>query len=265
MKLLTLYIIRHFIIAVIFFSSLAITCNQKLHANHIPESHPVFFEGEATLRGIVKLNEFTFMADFTQRMEGSEKRLHYRSLNTGFYYRFLRHLKGGFFYRVQAGALHDDDWISLSPGWKWRDTERRDEHLVFADITPRFPLPVFNRRLIADIKTRYFFNTYNLHHTITVRPGITWFWMDGITPFMNFSIRYEAYFPLNYSKKTLYEQWVYLNSLYHFNDTVKIGISLSYRERNWTPSRDFRESHPGEGYLLTDRSVMLGLSAVFIF
>lgn len=74
------------------------------------------------------------------RWEDEPTQFRYRSLTAGSYYRLSKHIKVGAFYRLQMGALHDDDWVFIDPGWNWDDTRGRFEHLFILDFSPRFQL-----------------------------------------------------------------------------------------------------------------------------
>lgn len=115
------------------------------------------------------------------------------------------------------------------------------------------------------MKNRYLYNAYNDNQTITVRPGITWFWLDGLEPFLNINLQYELYFPLNYGVSTIYEQWLYLNVLYHMNSNFKAGIFGALKKVTWGASEEFKELFPDEEYAVTYLSYVIGVSAIFYF
>ena len=240
--------------------------NYVLAGNHVP-SPPVspFIEAEGNVRILYKLNPFNFLGEFKQRIEGDDFNFRYRSLTLGTYYRIMKNLKIGAFYRFQQGARHDNDWIEDATDWVWASTETRSEHLALFDITPRVKLDFMpGKNWVFELKSRYSYNTYNSHHLLRIRPGLTYFWIDGLDPFMNFYLQYEVYIPLNYSTKVFYERWLYLGSLYHFNQIVKFGIFGSYREITWTNSAGFDKVYPGSEYEKTFRSIMLGINFVFV-
>lgn len=235
-------------------------------ASNVPETGTHVQEAEYNFRIFMKKDNINFMGETLGRFEGSDKEFRKRSLTLGPYLRLHSNLKIGGFYRLQQGVWHDDDWIFEDDDWKWRDTTSRSEHLFLFDMTPRVALSFLpGRNWVAEMKNRYIYNTFNDHQTITVRPGITYFWLDNFQPFINFYLQYEIYFPLNYGTTLIYERWIYLGALYHVNSMIKLGIYGAERQVIWGSSKDFKERFPDKDYEMTYKTYMIGVSAILTF
>ena len=169
----------------------------------------------------------------------------FESITLGGYYRLLKNLKIGAFYRLQAGAHHDDDWthqtISAPPGWEWgwNDTATRLEHLFMLDASPRFLLDFLpGRNWVLMLKGRAIFNTYQNQTSVLASPSLTWFWVQDRVPILNVSLSYDAYFPLNFGDTTIYESYPYLTVLWHATPDLGIELSGAYKTTAWSTSRD---------------------------
>src|SRR4030067_2621553 len=110
------------------------------HAEHEPVPPDGAVEMENSVSALFKFGKFTPMIGLERRFVDEGFESPYRALTLGSYYRVLKNLKVGAFYRLQQGARHDDDWIDLNPGWGWRNTKDRTEQILIADVTPRFLL-----------------------------------------------------------------------------------------------------------------------------
>jgi hypothetical protein len=170
----------------------------------------------------------------------------FESLTLGGYYRLLKNLKVGAFYRLQAGAHHDNDWthqtVPSAPGgwdWGWNDTNTRLEHLFMLDASPRFQLDFLpGRDWVLMLKGRYIYNTFENQMTVLAEPALTWFWVRDRVPILNVSLSYEMYFPLNFGDTTIYESYPYLTVLWHATPDLGIELSGAYRTVAWSSSED---------------------------
>ena len=171
--------------------------------------------------------------------EGTAFAFQYRSLTLGSYFRVLKNLKLGAFYRLQAGVRHDADLIDTGSGLAWDDTRQRYEHLLLFDATPRFQLAFLpGKSWILNLKNRYIFNTYNNQHALLVRPGITYVLMPNRQPLFNFSFQYGLYIPLNFGNTFIYEHTPYIDILFHLQRAVKLELKLAYRTVLWDFEHD---------------------------
>jgi len=232
-------------------------------ANHIPSNSGGWFgfEGRSTL--LLDLGRFDPLVELEGRLEDAGLELGYRSLTAGTYLRLHKNLKAGLFYRVQQGARHDDDWIEPAlDEWEWVDSGGRTEQVLILDVTPRFLLEALpGGNWILAIKNRYQYNTFNGHHSLMVRPGITYFLMRSREPLLNVSLNYGLYIPLNFGETLLYEHEPYVSVLYHLNRSVKLELTGAYKTVVWSSSEDSLAN--GDTYAVRNRSLVVGFALLF--
>ncbi len=237
-----------------------------LHADrHVPSYPDSKLEVATHVRAFWKLDEWEPMVSLDGRAEDGFEVL-YRSLTLGSYYRLHRNVKVGAFYRVQQGARHDDDWVAAGSEFEWQDTNSRTEHLFFADVSPRFLVPQLpGEDWVFMFKSRYFYNTFNQQQWLTLRPGLTWFWIVDREPVLNVGASYEFYVPLNFGETPLYGHWPYLNVLYHLSPTIKVDATVARRTRTWSTSEDVQNDPTHGDYQKRIRTWLLGLGVIFQF
>ena len=252
---------KHIALLVAFAAVLAVG---PLEADHFPMIPADGFEITAHSRLFVYDGDLSGVVEYVGRFEEPSLEFGYQSLTLGGYYRVHRNLKAGAFYRVQAGARHDDDWVSLMPGWEWTDSSRRFEHLAILDLTPRFLLDFLPRaNWVVSVKNRYEYNFFNGQQSLLVRPGLTWFLIVDREPVLNVSAQYASYFSLNFGDKAWYRHGPYVNLLYHVLPWLQIDAGLAYQAVYWSESADFNESHPNESYTRNVyRPLVLDLGAI---
>lgn len=218
-------------------------------ANHFPEVPATQLEIHTHARMFAYHGDLTGLIEYVGRFEEPNLEFRYQSVTAGGYYRVHRNVKAGLLYKVQAGARHDDDWIAVYPTWIWADSSARIEHLLMADVTPRFLLESLpGANWVGAVKARYAYNLSNGHQTLLLRPGLTWFWMVDREPVLNVSANYATYLSLNFGDRLWYRHGPYLNLLYHFTPYLQVDASLARQWIYWTESAQFLESHPGESY-----------------
>lgn len=234
------------------------------HANHVPSAPEGVVDVEGRVAALLSHGDFDPLVELRARVEEGE--LGPRALTLGSYYRLHRNVKAGAFVRLQQGVRRDDDWIEPSPGvWEWEDAGERTEIVAVADVTPRFQLGFLpGGNWVLAVKGRYELNTDDLRQSIKVRPGLTWFWIVDRNPLLNASLAWEAYIPLNFGSTLLYEQWAYLDLLYHLTPTVKLEASFARRVVTWTDSSDFDASAPTESYEVDAGSWVVGLGLLYV-
>lgn len=195
---------------------------------------------------------------------GAEERFRYRSLSTGAYFRAAPWLKIGGFYRLQAGARNIEDWnVFLGPpdGHFWDETINRYEHLIYLDATPRFLLPKTPRKnWVFPIKTRYFYNFTMNHHSLLIRPGLTYVIMPDRRPLVNLTLNYNFYFALNYGESPLYAHGPYFSALGHLNDWLKIEGRIQYLIKYY---KIINDPVFGDDWRLTSSDLVFGIGLIF--
>lgn len=236
-----------------------------LFAGHLPSAPDAELEVEAFTRYFVDLDRFEPYLELAGRWKNDgAAELDYQALRVGSYYRLMDNVKVGAFYRMKAGVRHDDDWVESGGGWEWRDAQSRYEHELIVDVSPRFLLEFLpGRSWVFMLKSRYMANASYGLHSVMLRPGLTYFWMRGREPLLNISAAYAFYIPLNFSDVPLYQQWPYLELLYHASERIKLDARISRRSITWTDSKDFRELFPNESYELSYKPFSLGLGVIF--
>ncbi len=249
--------------AAIFVLSVALLICSTGYAEHIPASEngaPMLLLRTA---GILKSGNLTSLIEITGNFKAEQNPLGYRSMTAGAYYRLHRNVKAGLFYRLQAGAIHDDDWKWLNPGWEWEDTGDRYEHNLITDITPRFLLHFLpGEHWVFSWKNRYEYNFFNGHQSVYSRPGLTWFYMKDRTPVLSFLFQYGVYFPLNFSESVIYEHSPYIGVIYHRNSHVGLEFTAALKNTVWSTSSDIPLS--GEpGYTTVNRNIIIGIGFIY--
>ncbi len=242
-------------------------CSIAWGHDHVPGDETHIPEYETNARVFVKKDKVTGMAEARGRWQDAKQSFRYRALTLGPYVRLFKNLRVGGFYRAQAGARHDADWISENGKWKWRNTNNRTEHLAIGDVTPRVMLDFLpGKRWVFELKNRYEYNFFNDLQTFSTRPGLTYFWFRGGEPFVNFFLQYEVWLPLNWSDHTVWETWVYGGFLFHVNDWLKMGLFGAWRETQWSATPSFKQKFAA-GYEGTgaENSLFIGFNLLFRF
>jgi hypothetical protein len=160
--------------------------------------------------------------------------LGYSSLTAGAYYRLHPNLKAGLFYRVQLGALHNEDWINGGSGWVWADTSGRPESVLIADLTPRFLLEFLpGNGWVVSLKNRYEYNLYNGNQSLYIRPGLTYNHFAQRQVVYAVGLHYASGLGLNFGDNLFYSHQVYVDGLYHLTDALKLQLELSWNRHNY--------------------------------
>ena len=152
----------------------------------------------------------------------------------------IPNLKVGALARLQAGVRHDDDVMPTGrpdDGSAGTDTSQRLEGVLMLDVSPRFQLGFLPRaNWVLMLKGRYLYNTWNGQMSIMARPELTWFWIRDRDPFLNVSLSYEMYFPLNFGSTPVYQSYPYLTVLWHATPEVGIELAGAYKTTVWSTS-----------------------------
>jgi hypothetical protein len=243
---------------IIFFST-------TLYSAVPPENETSGTEYEINLRVFYKLTKnLKLLSDFKYRNELKPQNIN--SFRVGSYLRLFKNLKAGLFYQRDQANRHDDDWLKEGDAWVWTDTSNRVENKLVFDLTPRILLDFIpGKKWVFELKTRYVFSDYQNHQTLKLRPGLTYFYMKDNKPFLNFFLQYEMYLPVNFSNQSIYEKWIYLGSLYHFNKNLKLGFYLANRSVTWEESTSFKVKWPTANYTSTQKTNLLGLNIITFY
>jgi hypothetical protein len=225
-----------------------------------PGPVPGSLEPELDLRVFARHERVTGLLELSGRAEAEGRQP--RSATIGAYYRLLGNLRAGLFYQRKNGERHDGDWQKSGDNWQWVDPNGRGENIFIADATPRFEL---GGNWLVELRGRIFFDTTAKLNTIKFRPGVTYFWLDGGEPFLNFFLQYEASFPLNYGKSGIYEKWAYLGVLKPIDRNFQFGIYGALKWVSWTSDSVFEGDNGGKGFTAEALNPVLGLVGIYQF
>ena len=222
-----------------------------------PPTIPSGVEPAVTLRFFYNREALSYFGEATAGTE-TDHRVE-KSVTLGGYYSLVPNLKVGAFYRRAYGLRHDADWNPSSGAWAWRDTQTRGEDFLILDATPRIQI---EENWVAELKTRLLFDTFDGQETLTLRPGLTYFWLKNDEPFINFFLQFEAFHPFNYGVQSFVEKWLYLGGLYHVSKSADFGAYTAFGWETWGSTSAYL-SRGGAPYVLTAQSTVLGAVAVF--
>jgi len=229
----------------------------------VPPQEDMDLRMSGRIAAIADLGPLEFLVDGRAELTTRPLEPAMPSITVGAYVRPVRNLKIGAFYRLQSGVRHDDDWIDLHPGWAWVDTQDRLEHLVMVDVSPRVLLGFLpGRNWVLMLKSRYILNSYNMHHSILLRPGLSYFLMRNREPVLTLTAAYGLYLALNFSERVVYEHAPYMTVTYHTADWLKLEFTGAYRSVVWSTSTDVLAL--GESYDLPARSFVFGVGVVLV-
>jgi hypothetical protein len=230
----------------------------------IPVRLPSGAEPEGVVRALLKHEPWVLSAELYDSWQTDGR--NERSVMLGTYYRLLDNLKVGAFYLAEEGVRHDEDWVKGPDDiWGWANTNSRLENVLVLDASPRLELGFLpGRNWVGELKARYFYDFFDSQQMLTLRPGLTYFWLRDGQPFLNFFLQYEMWFPLGFGQKTLYETWAYLGALYHLADQVQLGGYGALKQQFWSSTPAYTQE-TGNSYVVEGDSTVIGLLAVFQF
>lgn len=239
------------IILILFFSNLA-------QASLKTPSSESGLETGIDFRLLKKKKRFILLAETRNRKELLDTSYH--QLMVGSYYRITKRFRTGLFFQGEKGLRWDDDWHKGAT-WGWNEIESRWDFSTVLDATYT---DILKGNWVWEVKNR--FSYYHSRDALLyrIRPGLRYFILKHGQPLWQFYSEVEAYFPLNYGEKKLYEYWIYFGSLYQFTQKFSLGPVLSYRQR-WFHSYDNFEDRTGEDYRIPFSSVYAGISAVYVW
>ena len=219
-------------------------------------------EPAMNLRFFFNHEPLSYYADIAVTSETDRRVL--KSGTLGAYYQLFDELRLGAFYKRSYGIRHDEDWITTGQ-WAWRNTNDRGEDFWILDATPRVSLDFFgHENFVAELKSRFINNIYNHNQTLSVRPGLTYFWLKDDQAFINFFLQYELQFALNFGIQSVNEKWLYLGALYRAASFLDIGIYNALKWETWGNYADYTR-RGGADYKITTQTYVIGLMGVFHF
>ncbi len=234
-------------------------------AQRVPTIDQGLVDLQARTQIVANFGSFDALAEVLGQYRTDENALGFHDVTVGGYYRVLPNLKVGAFYRLQAGARHDDTVVesTAAAGWGWADTSTQLENLFMLDVSPRFLLPFLpGGNWVFMLKGRFIYSTYENEMSIMARPELTWFWMRDRMPLLNVSASYEMYFPLNFGSTLIYQSYPYLSLLWHVTPDWGIEMAGAYKTTTWSTSPNLPASDGWTSYSEAVGSWVLSLGAV---
>ncbi|HEY9595601.1 MAG TPA: hypothetical protein VHE79_14070 [Spirochaetia bacterium] len=234
-------------------------------ADSVPSPVQGLLDIQGRTQLVVTVGPFDVLAELLGRFEGPDEGLGYRSVTLGGYWRPIPNLKVGAFYRLQAGARHDDDWVSDGSGdWLWQDATSRPESVLMLDASPRFQLAFLpGETWVLMLKARWLYNTFNGEQSLLAWPQLTWFWLSGGAPFLDVMASYEVYFPLSFGSTPVYESYPYVTVLWHVTPELGIELGGAYRTTIWSTSASER-AVVGTTYAVTESRWVVSAGVVLV-
>lgn len=209
-------------------------------------------------RVLKKKKRFILLAETRNRKELLDT--NYHQLMLGSYYRITKRFRTGLFFQGEKGLRWDTDW-SKGTTWGWNDINSRWDFSTVLDATYT---DTIKSNWVWEFKNRLSYYHSRDALLFRTRPGIRYFILKEGQPLWQLYSEVEAYVPLNYGSKKLYEYWIYFGSLYQFSKKFSLGPVLSYRQR-WFHSYDSFQDKTGQNYTAQFSSLYIGLSALYVW
>lgn len=207
-------------------------------------------------RVLKKKKRFIFLAETKNRKELVDTTYH--QLMVGSYYRITKRFRTGLFFQGEKGLRWDSDW-GKGAKWNWDDINSRWDFSTVVDATYN---DTIKNNWVWEFKNRLFYYHSRDALLLKTRPGIRYFILESGKPLWQLYSEVEAYIPLNYGVKKIYEYWIYFGSLYQFSKKFSLGPVISYRQR-WFHSYDHFSDLTHENYQAQFSSIYAGISGVY--
>lgn len=233
---------------------LLLSITSSIFAGNVPTESDSGLNSKIVLRYFHKFSpKINSLIEYDWTKEELERKE--KSIKLGFKYRIHHNIKLGLFYKRAYGLRHDDDWVWSNASWKWNETNSRGENFLIAEGGYKKLVNNF----ILETRFTYEHNFFNDQDAIKLRPGFTYLLLDGGAAYLNLFLNYEAYIPLNFSEKSIYQHGIYTGLLYHYSDIIKPGVFYNFKKSYWTSSKDFKARSSGS-YEVANPSHHLGVS-----
>lgn len=204
------------------------------------------------LRFIKEYSKFDLMAEYEAIDLAYSPNYHHYQL--GGRYLISNGLKVGLHGRYLRGIRHETDWIPIGGGnWGWQHTHNSWEMELIPEL--EYKKWLFNSPLAASFRLRYIYNEHADFHSAKIRLGLLRFWEK-----FSLTAQVEGNFPLNYSKYTVDELWVYLGAILPLSKNFTLGHTIGFGQWNWSEP----DNYPGS-YRTGYKSVRMNLFTNFYF
>jgi hypothetical protein len=241
-----------------FILSTLLLLTSKLWSANTPSSKSGLETG-IDFRALKQISHFILLGETKNRKEilGND----YHQLLLGSYYRLTKRWRVGLFMQGEQGLRWDSDWEKQGGQWRWQHLDSRWDFATVADSTYNNTI---SSNWVWEFKNRIFYYHSRQAAQLRTRPGLRYFILKDGQPWWQIYGELEAYIPLNYGKRSLYEYWCYLGRLYQVNSRFGIGPVISYRGR-WFHSYDAFEKKTGKDFKTQFLSTYMGISAVYVW
>ncbi|PIK13689.1 hypothetical protein [Halobacteriovorax sp. JY17] len=169
--------------------------------------------------------------------------------------RIHNNIKLSSYFKRAYGQRHLDDWTVENSNWHWKDSSDRGENILGVGVSLRELFDVN----ILEFRTTLERNFESSQSTLKLRPGITHIFLRKGSPFINFFLQYEVYFPINFHEETVYKSGIYTGALYHWKKNIKPGFFVKITRTKWTNSQT-AISRNVPTYLSTDSKTIFGFN-----
>lgn len=162
-------------------------------------------------------------------------------------------------YEKKYGERFDQDWIKVSDGWEWADTQSRGVNWGYAGVKYKEKLgflPGENWRFNIQAGLKY--NFLNSQNTFQLNPSFTFFEYKDAKLYRSFFWQTDMFYGLNFAKNNIYRWYSYLGVMFHVKPDLAIGGFLGKSFYRWF-STDWIESKIKNSYESTNRSNIVGL------
>lgn len=176
-----------------------------------------------------------------------------------FAFSFRKNLSDGLKLILEAsrtyGLRHNEDWNLNrdSSLWTWEDTSQRGENIVSGGVQYKYSDPTW---VSSALKFRFLYvtNLYNDQINLLSRVGYLTVMTDELVGLLQFDLQ----IPVNYSRYSYNEWWLYWGQSYFLEKNVSIGYQASLGQFRWHES-DFFLGRTKNSYDNTVTSFRLGL------
>lgn len=213
------------------------------------------FENGVDLRVMKKVRRYLLLLESKNRKELTDH--DYNQLMMGSYYRLTKRFRMGAFIQAEQGLRWDQDWQRKNGVWQWQNMNSRWDFSSVLDATYSDHV---TKSSTWEMKSRLFYYHSRDSLQLRLRPGYRYFILKHGLPVWQIFTELEAYIPVNYGTRSLYEYWLYLGALYQFNSKFGLGPVISFRER-WF--HEYEDS--SVGYKSKFQSTYFGLNALYHF
>ena len=162
-------------------------------------------------------------------------------------------------YEKKYGERFDEDWIKVSSGWAWANTNSRSVNWVYLGLGYRDKLKFLpGRNWKFNIKTGFKHNLFNSQLSYQVTPTVTYFKYKDAKLKWSYFLQSDFFYGVNFAKNNIYRWYSYLGFLRHFSKKVAIGSFIGVTTYHWFSTEEI-EATTGHAHESSNNSTLLGL------